>query len=189
MNGKNEYRKRQTYILSSIGLFYLIIIGLFAVPLFGAFVVVLIKGLLDFQAVIIYGGAFLVVVAAGLLVRWGIRWIRRMREGGRSAGKSLGSEMERRSPFQISVLNGLLTFTYGGRRHPALPPGNPGAEGRPPALPDPGAAPAQGRGPDVISQLRELAALREEGIIDEAEFRKIKQGLLKGGPPESPGDG
>ena len=56
--------KRQRYMLSNLGLFYIILIALFGIPLLGTFVVVLIKGVLDFRYVILASG----IIVLGLLV-------------------------------------------------------------------------------------------------------------------------
>ncbi len=51
----NDLKKKQMYLLSNLGLFYLILIAFFAVPLLGAFVIVLIKGIIDFRYAILVG--------------------------------------------------------------------------------------------------------------------------------------
>ncbi|MGR0218548.1 SHOCT domain-containing protein [Agromyces sp. ZXT2-6] len=46
-----------------------------------------------------------------------------------------------------------------------------------PPPPPPAAAPAAG-GPDVVAELQKLAALKEQGILDDAEFAAAKAKLL-----------
>ena len=48
-----------------------------------------------------------------------------------------------------------------------------------PAAPAPAAAPAAG-GQDTITQLKELAALKEQGILTDAEFEAQKAKVLAG---------
>lgn len=175
MTGKNdEYLKRQTYMLSSIGLFYIIIIGLFAIPLLAAFVVVLIQGLVDLKYAIIYGGIAISVLAAFLLVRYLLKFYRRIRTDGIQTSRAVRKKMTRGEPVQISVFKGLLTFTYGGRHYGAgpLPPS---IEGPAPA----GFLPEPTQPPDVVTQLRELSALKNDGIVSENEFQQIKARLIQ----------
>ena len=56
MDSNKGYWKKQLYMLSSLGLFYVILIALFAIPLVGTCVVILIKGALDLRYFIIAGG-------------------------------------------------------------------------------------------------------------------------------------
>lgn len=170
---ENDYLRRQTYILSSIGLFYLIIIGLFAVPLLAAFVVVLIKGVIDFRYFIYVGGLLAFLLLLVLLVRFLRRSWGRMRRDTFAAGQEIRGKMGAGEAVQVSVLKGLLTFTYGGRSgesHPAL------TGGKAPRLLPESTAPA--KSPDLVTQLRELSELRNEGVISDAEFEKIKARLI-----------
>ena len=83
---KGDYLKRQTYMLSSLGLFYIILIGLFAIPLLAAFVVVLIQGVLELKYAIIYGGAAAGILILFFLIRYALRSYRRVRQDGRQTG-------------------------------------------------------------------------------------------------------
>ena len=56
---RGEYMKRQLYMMSNLGLFYVILFALFGIPLLGTFVVVLIKGGLDFRYLILASGILL----------------------------------------------------------------------------------------------------------------------------------
>lgn len=179
---KGEYLKRQTYMLSSLGLFYIILIGLFAIPLLAAFVVVLIQGVIELQYAIIYGGIAVGILVLFFLIRYGIRSYRRVRRDGFQTGRAVRETMKQGEPVQISVFKGMLTFTYGGRY-----PGN----GRfPPSLQGPGHSgllpepPSFRSRDDVVGQLRELSQLKTDGVVTEAEFLKIKADLL--GKPNDP---
>lgn len=169
---KREYWKRQTDMLSSIGLFYLIIVGLFAIPLLGAFVVVLIKGLIDFRYAIYLGGFLIFLAVAYFLARWALGTYRKIKSDGMHAAGYARDRMGRGEPVQLSIFNGLVTFSYGGAKYMnALPHNRPEAGG---VLPPP--APEQP--PDVITKLKDLSELKEKGVIDEKEFQKIKMKLL-----------
>ncbi len=179
---QGEYLKRQTYMLSSLGLFYIILIGLFAIPLLAAFVVVLIQGVLELKYAIIYGGIAVGILVLFFLIRYIIRSYRRVRRDGFQAGRTVRETMKGGEPVQISVLKGLLTFTYGGRYS--------GDGGFPPSLQGPDHAgllpepPASRSRDDVVGQLRELSDLKNDGVVTEAEFLKIKADLI--GKPDEP---
>ena len=173
---KGDYLKRQTYMLSSLGLFYIILVGLFAIPLLAAFVVVLIQGVLELKYAIIYGGIAVGILILFFLIRYVIRSYRRVRRDGFRTGQAVRETMKQGEPVQISVLKGMLTFTYGGRY--------PGNGGFPPSLqgPDPRGLlpepPAPRSRDDVVGQLRELSELKNDGVVTEAEFLKIKADLI-----------
>jgi hypothetical protein len=175
MAGKRDYLKRQTDILASLGLFYLIIIALFAVPLLGAFVVVLIQGVIDLRYAIIVGGGLAFILILALLIRWVRSRVNRIRRDGAAAGGAVRDGLSQGAPVQVSVLNGLLTLTYGGRQPGGPPMIDAGTDPDRPLLPHPDAA------PDVITQLKELNALKEAGIISETEFETLKKRLIEGG--------
>ncbi len=189
MRESNDYVKRQGYILSSLGLFYLIIIGLFAIPLLGTFVVVLIKGVLELRYVIIVGGVAAGALAGVLLIRYLRRVTARARADGAAAAQTAeqwnrGSQGSRGGgPVQISVLNGLFTVSYGGSGGggaylPLRALEGPAPAGLLPEHPGTGAA-----GLDVVTQLKELSRLKSDGVISEAEFRRIKKGLIDAAAP------
>ncbi len=173
---KGDYLKRQTYMLSSLGLFYIILIGLFAIPLLAAFVVVLIQGVLELKYAIIYGGIAVGILVLFFLIRYAIRSYLRVRRDGFRTGQAVRETMKQGEPVQISVLKGMLTFTYGGRypgngEFPPLLQG-PDHGG---LLPEPPASPPRD---DVVGQLRELSQLKNDGVVTEAEFLKIKADLI-----------
>lgn len=171
---KNDYLKHQAYMLSSLGLFYIILIGLFAIPLLAAFVVVLIKGVIDMRYAILYGGIAIALLAAFFLIRYALRSYRRVRADGFHTGRTVRENMNRGEPVQISVFKGLLTFTYGGGRHHGGGPMPHSLEGPSPA----GLLPEAPSPPDVVTQLKELSALKNDGIVSESEFQRIKDRLL-----------
>ncbi|WP_207679263.1 SHOCT domain-containing protein [Desulfonema magnum] len=178
MTKKNNYIK-QTDIMSNLGLFYIILIAFFTVPLLGAFVVVLIKGLVDLKYVIIIGGGLLLTIALYALIRFLIRLFRKIRHDGFMTGQEIKKKASRGEPVQISVFNGLLTFTYGGRQGnitPLLPAQeNQGNL----ALPPSGIAEKQSQTRDVVTRLTELSDLRDQGVVTEDEFHLIKKRLIR----------
>jgi hypothetical protein len=170
---KDDYLKRQAYMLSSLGLFYIILIGLFAIPLLAAFVVVLIKGVIDLKYAIIYGGVAVGILAVFFLARYLLKTYRRVRRDGYQTGQTVREKMKQGEPVQISVFKGMLTFTYGGRYHGGGPM-PPTLEGPSPA----GFLPEAPSPPDVVTQLKELSNLKNDGIVSESEFQRIKDRLL-----------
>jgi hypothetical protein len=118
MTKKDDYLKRQVYIMSNLGLFYIILIAFFAVPLLGAFVVVFIKGVVDLKYAIIIGGVILFIIALMYLIKFITRLYWKIREDGLTADQEIREKTGRGEPVQLSVFNGLITFTYGGRRYP-----------------------------------------------------------------------
>jgi hypothetical protein len=77
-------------------------------------------------------------------------------------------------PVQISVFNGLFSLTLG---QPTTPLGL-SSEASPKQLPA-SSKEDQGGKEDVLSQLKELAALRKAGDIDDQEFELLKAQLIK----------
>lgn len=49
-----------------------------------------------------------------------------------------------------------------------------------PPEPDPPSAPAPAAGPDRVEQLKELAGLRDQGVLTETEFAAEKARILSG---------
>jgi len=174
---ESEYLQRQVYILSNLGLFYIIIIALFAVPLLGTFVVVLIKGVIDLRMVIIP------VVMAGLcltlffLIRGCWRFFRRVRADGRRAMQVAREQDRGGQPVQISLFNGLLAMTIGMPKGDLALPYDPcTADNRSlPTFAHEKTAPKV----DVLAQLKELVALRESGDIDDQEYELLKAQLIE----------
>ncbi|MDM8524620.1 SHOCT domain-containing protein [Desulfococcaceae bacterium HSG8] len=172
MKKKDDYIRRQVYIMSNLGIFYIIIVGFFAVPLLGAFVVVLIKGVVDLRYFIIIGGVLLSVIALYALIKFLQRMFRKIRQDGFAANQEIKEKMGQGEPVQISVFNGLLTLNYGGRQHTNALPFQEN-----PALPNP-MTEKQQQPSDLVTQIRGLADLREKGVITEDEFQKIKAKLI-----------
>lgn len=165
---KSDYVQRQVYMMSNLGLFYIILIALFGIPLIGAFVVVLIKGVLDFQYLILGVG----IVAGGLFVyftgRFLVRFFRKVRQDGFSAIHDARDQAGRGVPVQLDFMGGLLSLSYGGE------PAGRRIEGSatPPLLAGPDA--------DPIGRLKELRDLKTEGVIDQEEFDLLKKTLIDG---------
>ncbi len=169
-----DYMRRQIYMMSSLGLFYIIIIALFAIPLLGAFVVVLIQGVMDFRFLILGGGIILLGLAVFYLGRFTVRFFQKVRRDGFMALRDARNRSRQGQPVEIGLFGGLLTFSYSGRSaHSALDQ----AEEPPRLITD-----AAGELPpknDPVRQLRELSVLRNEGVIDADEFQRLKSALIR----------
>lgn len=174
---KHEYIRRQSYILSNLGLFYLIIIALFGIPLLGTFVVVLIKGVIGLQYFIIP----LAMLILGLAIVYGLRGLRRLKRQVHPHGQQMMDAAEKgtigSNPIQISILNGLFSLSYGKSAAPLerscasrLKPSKQLSLSPPPPHDVDG---------DVLGQLKELAALRKAGDIDDQEFERLKARLIE----------
>ncbi len=176
MAKKNDYVKRQVDILSSLGLFYIILIALFAVPLMGAFVVVIIKGVVDFRYGIMFGGALIFIIILFYLVKLFRAMFSKIRQDGLTAKQDAKNKAARGEPVQISVFNGLITFTYGGQTYQNALPGQWKKQG---AELLPYMEENQNQISDVITQLKELSELKNQGVINEDEFQTIKTKLIR----------
>lgn len=169
-----DYMRRQIYMMSSLGLFYIIIIALFAIPLLGAFVVVLIQGVMDFRYLILGVGIILLGLVIFYFGKWTFRFFGKVRRDGFLALGDARNRTRHGEPVEIDLFNGLLTFSYGGRKAPsALPPA-----ADPPRLITDTSEPPHTK-TDPVRQLRELSALQEEGVIDADEFQRLKAALIR----------
>ncbi|OQY56714.1 MAG: hypothetical protein B6245_17950 [Desulfobacteraceae bacterium 4572_88] len=179
MPQEKPYTKRQLDILSQVGLFYLLIIAFFAVPLLGAFVIVLIKGVVDFRYAILLGGVLLLGIALFGLVQFLRKLFWKIRQDGASTHQEMREKMRQGEQVQLSILNGLISFSYGGggRGVKALPGGHEDGSGPSALLPYVGEQKEPTR--DLIVQLKELSELKKQGVIDEDEFQKIKARLIE----------
>jgi hypothetical protein len=173
MNSKKGYWKRQLYLLSSLGLFYVILIALFAIPLVGTCVVILIKGALDLRYFIIAGGC----IGLAILVIFSIKALKklwyRFKRDGLKAGEMVRRHQFMGQPVEISVLGGLLKFTTGQPRsaeQPALP------HHRPFLLPN---GTDRDAAADIVYQLKGLSELKRAGTIDADEFNLLKAVLIE----------
>ena len=174
--GKKEkdYVKRQVYMLSNLGLFYVIILALFAVPLLGTFVVVLIKGIIDLRMVIMP----IVLITFGMLIFLIVQRLRRLlqrihKDGGRLMDGSMQPRPHGQA-IQISIFKGLFALTVGNPKATPLLPNTPAT--KPLALPSQDCSNSD---EDVLFQLKELVALKKSGDIDEHEFRILKTQLIE----------
>jgi hypothetical protein len=173
MNSDKGYWKRQLYMLSSLGLFYIILIALFAIPLVGTVVVILIKGALDLRYFIIAGGC-LGLVVFGIFFIKGLRKLwQRLHHDGSAAGKAVLSKELMGQPVEVSILGGLLKFTVGqsqANEGLALPHRNavllPDRTGRDAVT-------------DIVCQLQGLSELKRAGAIDTEEYDLLKTVLIE----------
>lgn len=168
-----EGLNRQIYMISNLGLFYLIIIGLFGVPLLGTFVVVLIKGVIDLRLVIVPVISFLLC----LLLVWGIRGLvrlmRRIGRDGRAAMDTVDKENQQGRAVHISMFNGLISLTFGNTTPQTALPHHSSTKSLPAPLPETG-APER----DIACKLKDLVDLRNAGDIDHQEFEYLKAQVI-----------
>ena len=175
--GRSEYMDRQIYIMSSIGIFYVIMIALFAVPLIGTFVVIIIKGVLDFRMVILIGGVVVMGFAVFYLGKFIFRLWQKFKHGGFS---DIGNTIRSGQSFQISFMNGLISVSSGNQ-----------TDTPPQALPyrsnaDTAMLPApEAKDADIVSRLKELSELKAQGVIDDEEFILLKKKLIGAAIPNS----
>jgi len=170
---KSDYMQRQMYMMTNLGLFYIIILALFAVPLMGTFVVVLIKSVLDFRYLILAGG----IITLSLIIFFGARFIIRTVKGIKKDGITAFQDAQNQAgttgePVQIGMLNGLITFSYGrGNNDNKLQ-----HQEKVLLLPDTSSKPETF---DTIQKIKELSEMKNRGIIDEDEFKVLKQNLIR----------
>jgi hypothetical protein len=180
-NLKSEYAQRQFYMMSNLGLFYLILIALFAVPLLGAFVVVLIMGVNDYRHLILLTGLLGGSLVLYLVGRSGLRFLRKVRDDGLASFREANRKSQDGAGMvQIAMFKGLLSFTVSsGQSEKGTAPELPAGEA-PLALLE---APDQNRPspfpPDPVSQIRELKEMLQDGTIDESEFRDLKEAVIR----------
>lgn len=164
-------------MLSNLGLFYIILIALFAVPLMGAFVVVIIKGVLDFRYAIMLAGALIVIVLFYYAVKLSRHIIRKIKEDGLFAGKAMKEQMGKGEPLQISMLGGLITFSYGGQAPNDRNLLTDGENNTVDLLPYD--VEKESQPSDVINKIKELHEMKDMGIIDDDEFKQLKSKLIQ----------
>ncbi len=174
---QDEYMQRQIHILSSVGLFYLIIVALFAIPLLATFVVVLIQGVFDFRYVILSVGAVLGVLILYYLCKLCYRLFRKIKQDGTMALGHAKEMAQRGESVQLQLFGGLFSLSYGGnnggKNRQAI-----SYEGQEPLLIE-DIREKQNSVKDPVEQLKELSALKTQGIIDDEEFRKLKDTLIR----------
>lgn len=162
---RSDYMDRQIYMMSSIGIFYVILIALFAVPLLGTFVVIIIKGVLDFRMVILIGGIVVLALFVFYLGKFILRLWQKFKHGGFS---DIGNMVKSGHPFQITFLNGLLSVSSGNPPNDikSLPENIA-------LLPEP-----ESEETDIIHKLKELSELKAQGVINDEEFDLLKKKLI-----------
>ncbi|MDL2269442.1 hypothetical protein LJC71_08735 [Desulfosarcina sp. OttesenSCG-928-A07] len=171
MDPKEGYWRRQFYLLSSIGIFYIILFALFGIPLLGAFVVVLIKGAMDMRYVIITAGCIAAGVGVWFLIRGIRRLLARMRQNGSMTGEQIRQNLLLGQPMELSVLNGVIKLSCG----PAPKAPQPELSHAPLALlPD---STTPDHVVDILDHLDRIAALHRSGIITEEELTLLKSRL------------
>lgn len=174
---KSEFIQKQIYMMSSLGLFYIIIIALFAVPLMGTFVVVLIKGVLDFRYLILGSG----IIGLSLIIFYGGKFIfracHRVKKDGIIALQDANKQAVRTGePVQIGLFNGLVTFSYGRGYNKSIC-----SQDQIYLLPDSQEIPKTATF-DIIQKIKDLSEMKKQGIIDEDEFQKLKHNLIQESP-------
>jgi hypothetical protein len=174
---QSEYMQTQFHILSSVGLFYLIIVGLFAIPLLATFVVVLIQGVFDFRYVILGFGAIIIGVVIYYIGKFFYGLARKIKQDGAMAIHHARDRARQGESVQLQLFGGLFSLSYGA---------NNGNKNRDPIAYH-GQAPLlienmpenQISFQDPVQQLKDLSALKDQGIIDENEFRRLKETLIR----------
>ncbi|MBF0225754.1 MAG: SHOCT domain-containing protein [Desulfobacterales bacterium] len=159
-----SFFEKQMYIVKNLAIFYIIIIALFSIPLIGTFVVFIIKGIMDLKYLVAaIGGAIVITFLSYALI-----FIRR-------AGKKIQED-------GISFINGVKEISYN--------PDDSIVDTK--LITDYHASKEQLNIADakndrnkssenlsiIISQLKELSDLKQQNIIDEDEFQRLKQRLL-----------
>lgn len=166
-------------MLSSLGLFYIILIALFAIPLVGTCVVILIKGALDLRYFIIAGG-FIGLAVLGVFIIKALKTVcHRLKRDGRETAEMMRRHQLAGQPMEISILGGLLKFTTGQ-------PQSSGIRLQPhrrPSLPLPGKE--RDGAADIIDQLQGLSELERAGTIDADEFKLLKAVLIESSAPHA----
>lgn len=173
MKSSNGYWQRQFHLLSSLGIFYLIVLAMFAIPLLGTFVVILIKGALDLRYLILALGCLGLAGLAFLVYKIARRVWYRMRRDGQMAGEAMRHDLLLGKPVEISIFNGMLKFSLGkedSHALPALP------HAKPALLPQETCGDAAG---DLLDRLQHLTKLKESGAIDADEFNLLKTMLIE----------
>jgi hypothetical protein len=177
---KSEYAQRQFYMMSNLGLFYLILIALFAIPLLGAFVVVLIMGVNDYRHLILLTGLVGGALILYLVGRSALRFFRKLRDDGLASFREANRQArDGAGMVQIAMFKGLLSFTV-----------NPGQPLKAPApgllagspllsLPEGQDQGPLGHAPDPVRQIRELKEMLQNGTIEEDEFRDLKAAVIR----------
>lgn len=176
-NARSDYMQRQMHILSSIGLFYLIIIALFGIPLLATFVVVLMQGVFDFRYVILGAGVIIAGLTIYYLGRFGHRLFQKIRRDGVMAISQARERASRGETVQLQLLGGLFSLSYAGTGANTLPESL-SYGGRSPALIE-DMRKEQAVHHDPIEQLKDLSALKEKGVINEYEFQRLKEKLIQ----------
>ena len=173
MKSNQGYWKRQFDMLSSIGLFYILILAFFAIPLLGTFVVILIQGAIDFRYLILAIGCFGFVGLILFILKLSRGFLDKMQTDGIVVNEDVRRHLLSGKPVEISFLNGLLTFKSGtpaSREAIAL------TGGGPLLLP---AESGRDSVTDVLDQLRKLSALRESGAVDAEEYNLLKTMIIE----------
>ena len=113
----------------------------------------------------------------GLIIVFGVRrlrrWTKQIRQDGGKAMAAARKEGQGGQPVQISIFNGLLSLTFGSPATPSALTSKPSSK----IL----AAPSKEdlMDGDILHQLKELAALRKAGDIDDQEFDLLKAQLIE----------
>jgi len=169
------------HILTQLGIFYLLIISLMVIPLLATFVVVLIKGIIDMQYVIIVGGGLLAAAFVFWLIKAAIRFIRRLRSNNDQMEDHIHKKMDAGDAVEVSVLGGLFKIQYKGKK--SLEGQSPDIGYKSPLM----LTHTTSDGTiDVVAQLQTLSALKNAGEIDEAEYNTIKNQLIYSGSEPPP---
>lgn len=169
----SEGLNRQIYMISNLGLFYLIIIGLFGVPLLGTFVVVLIKGVIDLRLVLVPIVTFLLCLCLVFGIRGLWRMIHRMKKDGHAVIDAAQRETQKGQSVQISIFNGLISLSFGPPQSQTALPHDTSVKSLTAPLPQ-----IEAPERDIACKLKDLVELRNAGEIDRQEFEHLKAQVI-----------
>ncbi len=170
--------------------FYSLLFFLLTIPFLLIIALVWLTGVLGFSAWIIAGFVILMGLVCWRIYRqWG-KIKARMAAHGAEVKDIVKDATKTGKDVEVSLMNGLLTFRYGGQRY-VVPPALTAPGGVPLALEAPDNLEADAvmdvkivepaiHDPSVLRQeLEGFIRLRDSGVISEAEFDTIKNRLLE----------
>jgi hypothetical protein len=168
----------------NVASFYSLLLFLIAIPFVLIVALVWLSGILGFNAYIFAGFAALLLFAVWRVYKGWDRFKQRLAAQGSEVQDLMRTAAQTGSNMEVSVMNGLFTVRYHGRRGllpEALPAGGVAAlalEG--PVMEAEAVEITAPLPPERIrEELTEFLRLRDEGIINAEEFDRLKTSLLQ----------